>query len=53
MYDIKWVRDNTEAFDEGLAKRGVAAASADVVALDAKRRGIQTELQELQKQRNE
>ena len=27
MFDIKWIRDNPEAFDAGLKKRGMAAAA--------------------------
>ena len=25
MYDLRWIRDNPDAFDAGLAARGVAA----------------------------
>lgn len=53
MFDIKWICDNPEAFDAGLKKRGMAAAAADITALDAARRAAQTKLQELQRQRNE
>ena len=53
MFDIKWIRENPEAFDSGLKLRGINAASAKLIALDASRRAAQTELQELQRQRNE
>lgn len=52
MYDIKWIRDNTDTFDEGLGKRGIEPVSAALVALDVRRRELQTELQDVQKQRN-
>ena len=53
MFDVRWIRDHPEAFDTGLARRGLAPLSSEIVTLDAKRRGTQTELQELQTQRNE
>lgn len=53
MFDIKWIRENPGAFDRGLKLRGINAASAELIALDASRRAAQTKLQELQRQRNE
>jgi len=53
MFDIKWIRDNPEAFDAGLKKRGMTGAAQEMIALDADRRAAQTELQELQRRRNE
>ena len=53
MFDIKWIRENPGTFDRGLKLRGINAASAELIALDASRRAAQTELQELQRQRNE
>ena len=53
MFDIKWIRENPEAFDSGLKLRGIEAASAELIALDAKRRAAQTELQDIQRRRNE
>ena len=35
MFDIRWIRENPEAFDQGLAKRGLSALSAEIIALDA------------------
>ena len=34
MFDLKWIRDNPATFDAGLAKRGLPAQSAEVLALD-------------------
>ncbi len=51
MFDIKWIRDNPEAFDKGLVSRGVEASSAELIKLDSKWRGAQTSLQNLQKLR--
>ncbi len=40
MHDIRVIRDNPEAFDAGLARRGVAPQSAAILDLDARRRGL-------------
>jgi len=53
MHDIRWIRENPAEFDAALAKRGLDAISADLVQLDASRRAVQTELQELQTRRND
>ena len=53
MLDLKWIRENPEAFDGGLKLRGMDASAAQLIALDATRRAAQTELQDLQRQRNE
>ncbi|MEL6297629.1 MAG: serine--tRNA ligase [Pseudomonadota bacterium] len=52
MFDIRWIRDNPEAFDEGMTKRGLPPQSADILALDDKRRDHVTRLQEAQARRN-
>ncbi|MEM6890230.1 MAG: serine--tRNA ligase [Pseudomonadota bacterium] len=38
MHDMRAIRDTPEAFDAGLARRGDAPASAEVLKLDAERR---------------
>ncbi len=53
MFDVRWIRDNPQVFDAGLARRGLAPMSDEIAALDAKRRAGQTELQALQTRRNE
>ena len=52
MLDIKWIRDNPEAFDQALAKRGQPALSASLIALDERRRGLVQTLQDMQARRN-
>ena len=52
MHDIKWIRDNAEAFDTALAHRSKPAMAAEALALDEKRRAHLTRLQELQAQAN-
>ncbi|SMF14151.1 seryl-tRNA synthetase [Tistlia consotensis] len=53
MHDLKWIREQPEAFDRALARRGLAGASSALLALDRQNRQAQTELQELQARRNE
>lgn len=38
MHDIRFIRENAAAFDEALAARGLSPLSADLIALDEKRR---------------
>src|SRR5690606_4130230 len=52
-FDIKAVREAPKDFDDAMAKRGVEAQSSGLMALDERRRAIQTELQTLQAERNE
>lgn len=52
MHDIKFIRQNPDAFDAALARRGLPAQSADILRLDELKRKSQTELQELQSKRN-
>ena len=53
MHDIRLVRDDPEAFDAALVKRGAKPASASLLALDEDRRALQTRAQEGQNRRNE
>jgi len=53
MHDLKQIRDDPAAFDAGLKRRGLPLQSAEILALDAKRRAAQTRLQEYQQRRNE
>ena len=53
MHDLKLIREAPDAFDVGLFRRGMAPQSAKVLELDAARRKVQTELQEMLQQRNE
>jgi seryl-tRNA synthetase len=52
MHDIKWIRENPEAFDAGLAKRGLEPLAAGLLALDEKRRSVVQSLQDMQSRRN-
>ncbi len=52
MFDIRWIRDNPEEFDAGLARRGVSPMAAKAIELDAGRRKTVTLAQEIQARRN-
>ncbi|EIM75335.1 seryl-tRNA synthetase [Nitratireductor aquibiodomus RA22] len=52
MLDIKWIRENPQALDEALKKRGADPESAKLLALDEARRQHLTKLQEAQERRN-
>ncbi len=52
MHDIKAIRENPTAFDAGLARRGLAAQSSALIAVDEKRRAQMALLQEAQSRRN-
>lgn len=53
MHDLKWIRDNPDAFDAGLKRRGLEPQSGTILALDAKNREAVTQVQALQAERNE
>ncbi|MHA6289172.1 serine--tRNA ligase [Maricaulis sp. CAU 1757] len=52
MHDIKTIRDNPEAFDASLAKRGMEAQSPVLLELDAKRREAVSNQQAAETERN-
>jgi seryl-tRNA synthetase len=52
MHDIKWIRDNPERFDHGLARRGLPAQSASLIALDERRRHAILKAEQSQARRN-
>lgn len=53
MHDIRFLREHPDAFDQGLAKRGLEPQSEALLALDERRRALVTELQAGQARRNE
>src|ERR1051325_5865089 len=52
MHDIRWIRENPQAFDAGLARRGLAAPSAGLIALDELRRAAIQKAEAAQARRN-
>ena len=53
MHDLRFIRENPQAFDAGLARRGAEPASARILQLDEQRRALTTAMQEAQARRNE
>jgi len=53
MHDIRLIRDDPQAFDAGLARRGLEPLSAAILAADASVRALQTEIQASLARRNE
>ncbi len=52
MYDIKWIRDNAEAFDKSRARRGLELLAKTLLDLDDSRRAAISKLQAAQERRN-
>jgi seryl-tRNA synthetase len=52
MHDIRWIRDNPDAFDRGLARRGLPGEAQRLIALDEKRREKILVLETAQARRN-
>jgi len=52
MHDIKWIRDNPADFDRAIARRGLSAESATLIALDEQRRAAIQKAEAAQARRN-
>ncbi|HWM48633.1 MAG TPA: serine--tRNA ligase [Xanthobacteraceae bacterium] len=52
MHDIRWIRDNPQAFDRALGRRGLAGESARLIAIDERRRAVIQRLEAAQARRN-
>jgi seryl-tRNA synthetase len=52
MHDIRFIRDNAAAFDQGLKNRGLAPVSAELIALDDQRKAAVSALQSALERRN-
>jgi len=52
MFDIRWIRENADAFDAGLALRGTEPLAARLIELDEARRAHLQKLQDAQSRRN-
>ena len=53
MHDLKSIRENPEAFDAALARRGASPIAAQIVELDGRRRAVLTQVQDGLARRNE
>jgi seryl-tRNA synthetase len=52
MHDIKWIRDNPDAFDAALKRRGLEPMSRSLLAIDEKRRAAILASEQAQARRN-
>ncbi|HKO69710.1 MAG TPA: serine--tRNA ligase [Bradyrhizobium sp.] len=52
MHDIKWIRENADAFDRGLQRRGLEPQSAALLAIDEQRRAAILKSEQAQARRN-
>jgi seryl-tRNA synthetase len=52
MHDIRLIRDNPQAFDRGLVRRSLEPRSAELLALDDRRKAAIAEAQRAQERRN-
>jgi len=53
MHDLRAIREDPNAFDAGLARRGLQPVAAMILELDERRRAVATRMQEGQARRNE
>ncbi len=53
MHDIKWIRQEPEAFDRAMGRRGLKPLAQKILTLDADKRGNIGDLQALQTRSNE
>jgi seryl-tRNA synthetase len=52
MFDLKWIRENPEAFDRGLIRRGLPPRAGEILEIDRQWRAAQTKAEQLQGERN-
>ncbi len=52
MFDIKWIKENPDAFEKGMQMRGNTTTAAELLKLDDARRDHIAKLQEAQTRRN-
>ena len=52
MYDPKWIRENSVAFDHGLARRGLEPLARELLTIDERRRAAIAQLEAAQARRN-
>ena len=52
MHNIRFIRENPDAFDAALGRRGIDPLAATILDIDTRRRAVQGQLQDLQSRRN-
>ena len=52
MHDMRWIRENADAFDRAMEARSHEARAADLITLNDQRLSVQSRMQEAQAERN-
>ena len=52
MHDIRFIRENPDAFDAALKRRNLAPMAGEILKIDRDRRALQAKIQEMQSRRN-
>ena len=52
MHDIRFIRENPEAFDTALKRRNLPPVASIILRIDSDRRALQAEIQDMQSRRN-
>ncbi len=52
MHDIRFIREDPDAFDAAMARRGLEPQAGSILETDAKRRALQGQIQDMQSRRN-
>ena len=53
MHDIRFIRENPDAFDAALKRRNLAPMAGEILKTDSDRRALQVQIQEMQSRRNQ
>ena len=53
MHDIRFIRENPEAFDAALKRRKLAPMAGEILKTDSDRRALQATIQDMQSRRNQ
>ena len=53
MHDIRFIRENPDAFDAALKRRKLAPMAGEILKTDSDRRALQVQIQEMQSRRNQ
>jgi len=52
MHDIRFIREHPDQFTAAMQRRAVGVTADEILAIDSKRRSLQSEIQEMQSRRN-
>ena len=52
MHDIRFIRKHPEKFTAAMQRRSVTVTADEILKIDRQRRGLQSEIQDMQSRRN-